>query len=259
MKNIFNLEGKKAVVIGGGGGIGQAIAQGLAEHGVEVVISSRKLEGLQKAAKEIKDKCGLDVHCIACDCSSEESVIALKDEVLKLMGTVDILVNSQGLNIKQPCYDFPVDDWDRMFSINVRGMMLTCKHFGQIMRDKHYGRIINISSIRGARAVNGPMGNTGYASTKGAVDMMTKSLAGEWAKDGITVNAVGPILTMTEMMIPWKENNPEVYAKVSGSIPMGRLGEPEDCVGATLFFASDAAAFISGQVLYPDGASFCVG
>lgn len=259
MKNLFSLEGKKAVVMGGGGGIGQAIAQGLAEAGAEVVISSRKMEGLQKAAAEIKAKSGLDVHCLTCDCSDEASVIALKEEVLKLMGTVDILVNSQGLNIKQPCYEFPVDDWDKMFSINVRGMMLACKHFGQVMRDKHYGRIVNISSIRGARAVNGPLGNTGYAATKGAVDMMTKSLAGEWAKDGITVNAVGPILTMTEMMIPWKENNPEIYAKVSGTIPMGRLGEPEDCVGPAVFFASDAAAFVSGQIIYPDGASFCVG
>ena len=259
MKNLFSLEGKKAVVMGGGGGIGQAIAQGLAEAGAEVVISSRKIEVLEKARDEIKKNCGLEVHCITCDVSDEASVIAMKEEVLKLMGTVDILVNSQGLNIKQPCYEFPVEDWDKMFAVNVRGMMLTCKHFGQVMRDKHYGRIINISSIRGARAVNGPLGNTGYASTKGAVDMMTKSLAGEWAKDGITVNAVGPILTMTEMMIPWKENNPEIYAKVSGSIPMGRLGEPEDCVGPAVFFASDAAAFVSGPLIYPAGASFCVG
>ena len=258
MTNIFSLEGKKAVVVGGGGGIGQAIAQGLAQAGARVLISSRKQETLEKAAAEIKEKSGCIVEAVPADCSLESSVIELKEKVLELLGTVDILVNAHGLNLKKPLVEYEAETWDTMFGINVRGIYLTCKHFGAVMREKKYGRIINISSIRGARAVMGYLGNSCYSATKGAVDMLTKSLASEWGPDNVTVNAIGPILTMTEMMKPMFENNEQLLAKVTATIPMGRIANPEDCAGPAVFLASDAAAFVTGQIIYPDGGQFCV-
>jgi len=259
MENLFSLEGRKAVVIGGGGGIGQSIAKGLAFYGAEVAIASRSIETLRKAAGEIKKESGKAVHLITVDCSSEESVAELTEKCIGLMGAVHILVNSQGLNMKKSALDFDMDVWDQMFDVNVKGMMITCKHFGRGMKEQRYGRIVNVSSIRGVRAINGDLGNTCYSTTKGAVDMLTKSLAGEWAQYNITVNAIGPILTMTDMMKPMFENNKPLYEKVCSSIPMGRIGFPDDCIGASVFLASDAAAFITGQVIYPDGGSCCVG
>lgn len=259
MEDLFSLTGKKAVVIGGGGGIGQSIAKGLAFYGADVVIASRTMDGLQKAADAIEVEIGKRVHTLTVDCSSEESVQQLVEESIKLLGTVHILVNSQGLNKKCSALNYPMEQWDEMFGVNVKGMMMTCKHFGKIMKENQYGRIINVSSIRGVRAINGDLGNTCYSTTKGAVDMLTKSLAGEWAQYNITVNAIGPILTMTDMMKPMFENNKPLYEKVCSSIPMGRIGYPDDNIGPAVFLASDAAGFVSGQVIYPDGGSYCVG
>ena len=165
------------MVVGGAGGIGQAIAEGLAEAGAQVMISSRKVEALQRAQKEIKDKTGLDILYCAGDASKENEVEALLAAAVKEMGTVDILVNSQGFNKKFPGTEFPVDVWDQLFEANVKSIMLTCKHFGKYFKDNNvHGKIINLSSVRGIRAVgNGGMGNVGYCATKGAVEMLTRA------------------------------------------------------------------------------------
>lgn len=258
MKDYFDLKGKKAVVIGGGGGIGQAIAKGFAFYGATVVITGRKLETLEKAAEAIKEETGKEVICITADASDAESVDRLKEAAIEKLGQVDILVNSQGYNKKFPIEEMPLDVWDDMFAINVKGMMLTCRAFAKEMIERGWGRIINISSIRGIRAINGGSGNTAYSTTKGAVDMLTKSLAAEWAKTGVTVNGIGPVITETPMMIPIFEAQPEFKANLLRNIPIGRIGIPEDNIGPAVFLASDAAEFVTGSIIYPDGGSAAI-
>lgn len=257
MKNLFDLSGKKAVVIGGGG-IGKAIAGGLAGAGADVVIASRKMETLEKAAADIKAESGRDVTCLTVDAADAASIAQLAARCVEAMGTVDILVNSQGLNKKVPTLDISTDEWDGMFAINVRGVMLACQAFGKIMVKKNYGKIINVTSIRGIRALNGGGGNTCYSSTKGGLDMLTKSLAAEWAKHNVHVNGIGPVITETPMMETIFQNDPNLKPNILRNIPMGRLGRTGDNIGPAIFLASDASDFVTGQVIYPDGGSAAI-
>lgn len=251
-KEMFNLKNKRAVVIGGGGGIGGAIAEGFAAVGVKVAIVGRSMEKLQKQAEKIKEEYGASVECFAADCSNEESVAKLYDEVIAALGGVDILVNSQGVNKKFYTVEHPVKEWDEMFAANVRSIMLTCKYFGKYMIAQHYGRVINVSSIGAVRSKKNDT-SVCYGATKGAVNAFSVNLAAGWAEHGITVNCIGPIITETEMMKPIFEKNPEIRTGTIARVPAGRLCLPEDCAGIAMFLASDAASFVTGQVIYADG------
>jgi gluconate 5-dehydrogenase len=253
MKNLFSIEGKKAVVIGGGGGIGQEIAKGLAFYGADVAIASRNMDGLKYVANQIEAEIGKKIRVYSVDVTDEQSIISLAEKTSAEMGDIQILVNAQGLNRKAVATEFPMSDWQAMFKVNVEGMMVACREFGKRMIAKNYGRIINISSIREIRGFNGDGKNAGYASTKGAVSMLTKSLAGEWGRYNVTVNSIGPIVTMSEMVKPILAANPGLEEKLIANIPMGRLGLVEDNVGPAVFLASDASAFITGQTIYTDG------
>lgn len=258
MKNLFDLTGKKAVVIGGGGGIGKAIAAGLAFTGADVVIASRSIQTLEAAAVEISAETDCSVTCLTVDVADADSICQLADECVKKLGTVDILVNSQGLNKKVPTLEVSANDWDSMFDINVRGVMLACQAFGKIMVKNNYGKIINVTSIRGIRALNGGGGNTCYSSTKGGLDMLTKSLAAEWAKHNIHVNGIGPVITETPMMETIFQNDPNLKPNILRNIPMGRVGKTTDNIGPAIFLASAASDFITGQIIYPDGGSAAI-
>jgi gluconate 5-dehydrogenase len=165
---------------------------------------------------------------------------------------VDILVNSQGVNKKFSALTHPVAEWDEMFAANVKSVMLTCKYFGRHMKERRYGRIINLSSINAIRAKRNDI-SVCYGATKGAVSAYSMNLAVGWAEFGITVNCIGPIIVETEMMKPILENNPGMRESTIAGVPVGRLCKTEDCAGIAIFFASDAAEFVTGQVLYPDG------
>lgn len=260
MKDYLNLTDKVAVIIGGGGGIGGAIAKGYANYGAKVIIAGRTESTLQAKAAEILEETGKSVDCMCVDCNSAESVTQLRDDVVAKYGTVDILVNSQGINHKFPAADSVdhISEWDEMFNTNVRGMLICCVAFGKVMIEKRYGKIINISSIRGARALNAPGNNVGYGSTKGAVNMMTKYLAGEWGQYNITVNAIGPIVTITPMMLKLGVSQ-QVLDVFKKKVPMGRAGDPDDNIGPALFLGSDLSNFVSGQIIYPDGGMGCIG
>ena len=260
MTNLFSLEGKCAVVVGGAGGIGQAVAQGLAEAGAKVAIASRKEESLQRAVREIKEACGIDVTYYIVDASDEASVEALAKKANEDMGKVDILVNSMGLNKKYNAEAFPMDVFRQMLDVNVVGVMLCCKHFGQYMIKNGYGKIVNVSSVRGKIATKGA-GNAAYCSTKGAVDMMTRQLASEFGPHGITVNAFGPTVTLTPMMAPViEQRGGDAYLKsLADAVPMRKTASPEDCVGTAIFLASHASDFMTGNILYPDGGLTCIG
>ena len=251
-KKLFSLKGKRAVVIGGGGGIGGTIAEGFAAVGAKVAIVGRNKERLQKQAAKIKENTGVSVKCFDADCSIEEEVSKLYDDVFAAFGGVDILVNSQGVNKKFSALEHPVAEWDEMFAANVRSIMLTCQYFGRYMKEHRYGRIINISSIGAVRSKQSDI-SVCYGSTKGAVNAYSLNLAAGWAEYGITVNCIAPIMTETEMMKPIFEKTPELLTGTIARVPAGRICKPEDCAGIAIFFASDAAEFVTGQSLYPDG------
>ncbi|SHO43849.1 SDR family NAD(P)-dependent oxidoreductase [Desulfopila aestuarii] len=250
MKDIFKLDGRIAIVTGGAGGIGEALALGLAYHGATVVVSSRNQDAITAVAAKITKETGNEAIAIASDVTNEESVQKLVDAVVAKYGRIDILVNAMGMNIKHPALEYPLEDWDKLFNVNVKGTMIACKAVGKVMREQKKGAILNLSSVRGIRGYTG--GNSGYCATKGAVELITKSLALEWAPNGIRVNALGPALVITPGTKHIAEN-PELAAKYASAVPMGRIGLPEDMVGAVVYLCSDAASFVSGQTIYVDG------
>ncbi|SLM31703.1 2-deoxy-D-gluconate 3-dehydrogenase (KduD) [Desulfamplus magnetovallimortis] len=250
MKDIFKLSGKIAVVTGGAGGIGEALALGLGVHGATVIVSSRNKDAIEAVAAKITKESGNEAIAIPCDVTSEASMADLVDVVVKKYGRIDILVNAMGMNIKHDAFEYPVEDWEKLFNVNVKGTMIACKAVGRVMKEQKCGSIINLSSVRGIRGYSG--GNSGYCATKGAVELVTKALAIEWAPLNIRVNAIGPALIIT----PGTKHiadNPELAKKYAAAVPMGRIGLPEDLAGACVFLASDAAGFISGQTIFVDG------
>jgi NAD(P)-dependent dehydrogenase (short-subunit alcohol dehydrogenase family) len=258
MANLFRVDNQVAVVIGGTGGIGEVLCHGLAEYGAQVVVAGTKQDKADKVAQDIKDKYpGCDATAFKFDITDESSVASLKDRVIAKFGTVDILVNSQGVNIKKNATEFPTKDWDFMYSVNVRGTMLACREFGKVMIEKKKGKVINLSSVRGIRATHWS-GNEGYASTKGAIDMITRSLAAEWAPFQINVNAIGPSTIETPFSSATL-NDPAKLNRFLASCPLKRLGQPMDIVGACVFLASPASDFITGQILYIDGGLTAIG
>ncbi len=251
MGDMFRLDGKVAVVIGGAGGIGEIMAKGMAAQGAKVAIASRNLQKLTEIAKKIQSETKSETVAFQADVTSKESIDRLADQVLKKFGTVDILVNSQGINTKAPALGFPPETWDQLFDVNVKGTMLACSAFGKTLIEKKRGKIINISSVRGLRATLWG-GNEGYCATKGAVDMLTRSLASEWAPYNVNVNAIAPLLIRTPLAAPTL-NDPEKLAKYVANVPFKRIGEPQDIAGLCVFLASAASDFITGQVIYLDG------
>ena len=173
-------------------------------------------------------------------------------------GTVDILVNSQGINTKRPANEFSVADWDSLFDINVKGIMLTCREFGKVMIEKKKGKIINMSSERGSRCTVWP-GNIAYSASKGALEMYTKALAAEWAPYNINVNAIAPSIIRTPLTESLGILSKEHLEKYLANVPLKRIGEPEDIVGLSIFLASTASDFITGQILYLDGGLTAIG
>jgi gluconate 5-dehydrogenase len=250
MNEIFRVDGKVALITGGAGGIGQALARRLSQYGAKVVIASRNQEALTKAAKEIETETGNAVRTHVVDVTDEASVAELVKDTVAQMGTIDILVNAMGLNIKRDAFEYPMEDWRRIIDVNVTGTMMVCKHVGQVFKSKKQGKIINLSSVRGIRGKTG--GNVGYSATKGAVEMITKCLALEWAPYNIHVNALGPALVITPGTIHI-QNNPELAEKYRKDIPLGRLAIPDDIAGACVFLASPASDFMTGQTLFVDG------
>jgi gluconate 5-dehydrogenase len=252
---MFRLDGKIAVVIGGAGGLGEACALALARQGAKVAVASRNIGKLEEVAGKIKSDTGSETAAIHVNVASEESVAKLAEQVIKKFGTVDILVNAQGINVKMPAVDIDVDVWDSLFTTNVRGLMLACRSFGKIMAEKKQGKIINLSSVRGIRGTDG--GNVTYGATKGAVDMITRMLAAEWAVYNINVNAIGPSIVMTEMVK--RAVAPERLEALLSKSPFKRFATPEDVAGVCVFLASPASDFITGQIIYVDGGLTAVG
>ena len=252
MDDLFSLKGKSAVVVGGAGGMGRAIAAGLIRYGADVALADVNQEALAQVAAALPDATGEPVRTYVIDCTDEASVKGVVDSTVADMGgRVDVLVNALGYNVKGSAIEFPMDEWDKLFSVNVKGVMMSCKHFGAQMVRQGGGKIINLSSVRGQRGALG--GNSAYCASKGAVDMITKQLACELAQHKVYVNALGPIITVTPMTAERIKNEAARYERMLLNVPMGRMADIEDLVGPSVFLASAASDFITGTVLYVDG------
>jgi len=249
MNKIFDLSGKVALVVGGHGGIGKAIALGFTDAGADVAVASRDIEALNGVVKQIVAKKKKSL-AVTVDITDEKQVNAMVDKVVKAFGRIDILVNAAGLAIRKPADTFPIDEWQKVMDINTRGTFICCQAVGRVMLKQKSGRIINLSSVRGRYGL--PSGYAAYCPSKGAVDTLTRTLACEWAKSNILVNAVAPTIVETDLTKSALAD--PAYAKqMKDRIPMGKWALPEDIVGPAIFFASDASSFVTGQILYIDG------
>jgi len=239
----FSLSGKVAVVIGGSKGIGRAISKGYKDFGAEVVVSSRDMEACGEVAREIG---GVAVKC---DITKAEDIEALKDEVLKRFGKVDILVNCPARSILRPLMELRVDGFDKIMDTSLRGIFLSCQIFGRVMKERGRGSIINISSTAGVR-VSPQL--PGYSVAKFALSALTQLFANELGPFGVRVNAIAPGLVRTEFSRALWEREDILKERVE-KIPLRRIAEPEDIVGAAVFLASDASSYITGHILVVDG------
>ena len=249
MSHLFDLTGKVALVVGGHGGLGKAIALGMADAGADLVVASRNLQELKATAKEIESKRRKSL-ALSVDVVDAKQVECMVEDMQKVFPRIDILVNGAGLAIRKPADTFPIEEWQRVMDVNTRGTFLCCQAVGRLMIKQKSGKIINISSVRGRYGL--PAGYAAYCASKGAVDTLTRTLACEWAKHNVLVNAIAPTVVETELT---KELLADVeYAKtMKARIPMGRWAMTEDIVGPCIFFASDASNFVTGQILYIDG------
>lgn len=244
----FDLSGKTAVVIGGTSGIGRAIARGLAEAGADVVPSSRRIEQVNEAAAEIRALSRRSLEAVS-DVGDRSSLSSLLNLCLREFGKVDILVNSAGTTKRTPTVDVSDEEWSDILDTNVSGTLRACQIFGRHMLQRNYGRIVNIASLSSFVALYEV---AAYSASKAAVASLTKSLAIEWAARGVNVNAIAPGVFRTALnqkLLDDSERGREFLLRT----PMKRFGKVEELAGAAVFLASDAASFITGEVLVVDG------
>ena len=246
----FSLEGKVAIVTGGKRGIGRAIALDFAEAGADVAICSRGVEdgSLEAVAKKIEDL-GRRSLAIKADVSKKIDVDNMVQKVTVQFGSIDILVNNAGITLNGPLLDFPEDDWDKVIDVDLKGYFLCAQAAGRRMVEQKKGTIINVSSIFAFQAF---LGRGAYCVAKAGVVMLTRVLARELGGYGIRANAIAPGLVKTEFSrAAWTK--PEVLEREEAAIPLGRISETEDLVGAALFLASDASAYVTGHTILLEG------
>ena len=250
-KTLFDLSEKVAIVAGGSRGIGFAIAEGLASVGARIVVANSTPETGERAAAAIRTQ-GYEARAIPLDLRDRGSIEQMVSATLEAFGRIDILVNAVGIIRRGPIETASEEDWDAMMEVNLRGAFLCCQIVGREMIARAQGKIISISSnvsqvLQPHRGV--------YAVTKAGLSHLTRVLALEWAPHHINVNAIAPAPTITDLNRKFFEDHPEDFKARTQSIPLGRLGIPQDYVGAAVFLASRASDFVTGQTYFVDGGS----
>jgi NAD(P)-dependent dehydrogenase (short-subunit alcohol dehydrogenase family) len=248
MNSLFSLRDKTAVVIGGTSGLGLTLALGLADAGADVVVSARRKELVDSTALQIEHK-GRKTLRLASDVRNKDSLVNVRDAVLQQFGKVDILVNAAGITRKIPTLDMQEADWNEVLDTNLTGTLRGCQVFGEPMLKQRSGHIINIASLGSSL---GLFEVAAYSASKSGVASLTKSLAVEWSRQGVCVNAIVPGVFRTDMntaLLEGTERGKEFLMRT----PMGRYGKAEELVGAAVFLASEASAFVTGQLLAVDG------
>jgi gluconate 5-dehydrogenase len=244
----FDLTGRIALVTGGGTGIGLGIANGLAERGAHLVLAQRRRDVVEAAAAAIRDAGG-SAEAATLDVTDMAMITRVIEDIAARHGKLDILVNNAGANARMPCLEMDPDTWDRIVMTNVKGPFFASAAAAKVMRAHNYGKIINIASLQSeAAARNGVT----YATSKGAIKMMTKGMAVELAAFGIRVNAIGPGTFPTDLNRGLFAD-PAWLANQRAKIPLGRVGDLDELAGAAIYLASAASDYMTGQVLYVDG------
>ena len=246
----FDFQGATALVVGGGSGLGRAMAESLAQHGASVCITARTEAKARTIAAEISARAGARCESCAADLAVEASVQALGGTVDRLFGgRLNIAVNSAGVNVRNRIEAISVDEWSAIQRVNSTGAFLFAREMYPRLKAAGWGRLIHVASIFGSRSF---AGRTSYASSKGALLQLTRTLALEWALHNITVNAISPGPILTDMTRPILDN-PEAYKQFVANVPLGRFGEPHEVVPACLFLASPASSFVTGADIVVDG------
>jgi NAD(P)-dependent dehydrogenase (short-subunit alcohol dehydrogenase family) len=248
---LVDLHGKTALVTGGSRGLGLQLAHALGEAGARLLLTSRKATDLEESVAELK-AAGIDADWIAADCSQAEDIARLGAESIRRLGEVDILVNNAGAAWGAPAEDYPLEAWDKVMNLNIRGYFLLSQYIGKhSMIPRRCGSILNLASIAGLGGNPKGMNTIAYNTSKGAVVNFTRALAAEWGPYGIRVNALCPGFFPSKMTVGTLKALGE--DKLAAGAPLGRLGDDEDLKGACVLFASDAGKHITGQWLAVDG------
>ncbi len=245
---MFNLSNKVAIVTGAGRGIGQAIALGFAEANADVVVIARNAKEIGETKERI-EALGRKSLAFQLDVTDDVGINEMVEQVYQEFGRIDILVNNAGINLRNQIFNMPKDDWDKIINTNLTSMFLLNKAVGKYMVEKRSGSVINISSVAG---IVGMRTGVAYASSKAAIIQMTKTLALEWGKYNVRINAIAPWYfrtPLTENLL----NNQDYLREVEGKTPLGRVGELKELVAPAIFLASDAASYITGHTLVVDG------
>ncbi len=250
-RSLFNLDGRTALITGGSRGLGLQIAEALGQFGARIVLTARKADELDRAQQHLRER-DVDASYLVADVADPESIQSLVDASLERLEHIDILVNNAGASWGAPAEDYPLEAWDKVFNLNVRGLFLLSQQIAKrSMIPNRYGRILNIASIAGLRG-NPPdtLQTIAYNAAKGAVVNLTRALAGEWGRHNITVNALAPGFFASEMT----DSYPEGYLDSQmGRVLVGRPGDPRELAAALIFLVSEAGGYVTGTTIPVEG------
>lgn len=245
----FSMKGKSGIVTGGGTGLGKVMATSVVQMGAEILIVGRRKEVLENTAKEL-GQFGGPVLTFPADLSRMEDIPGIVAKAMKEFGKIDFLFNNAGIGRRAPCEEFREEDWDAVIQTNLKGPFFLAQAVARTMiAAKRPGSIINTSSVM---AFSGGSNNPSYTASKGGLSQITKTMANDWAKYGIRVNAIGPGFFSTDI-VQWAQKDPELYPRLVGRTAMKRFGKPEELGGVALFLASEASSYVTGQTIVVDG------